>query len=303
MAAVPLPLTPRPLHTLLPDLGRRTLVIGILNITPDSFSDGGRFVSVGDAVSAARQMLADGADILDIGGESTRPGAAPVPPDEEMRRVLPVIEAIHAALPDAPISLDTTKAAVARAGVWAGASLINDVSGGTLDPQMLPTVAALGVPVCLMHLPVVPAAMGWSRAGGGVAPGADIVAEVVGFLGRQVAAAQAAGVDRANILVDPGFGFGKSVEQNLELLRRATEIKEALGGLPLLLGVSRKSTIGRILGDAADRTDPDRIAGTAALVALGAGRGVDIARVHDVAFMARVARVADAVMRPPGEHA
>jgi dihydropteroate synthase len=272
--------------------------MGIVNVTPDSFSDGGRFLDPTAAVAQAIQLFAAGADIVDVGGESTRPGAARVGAEEELRRVLPVITGIRAALPDAPISLDTTRAEVARAGIAAGASLVNDVSGGTLDAEMLPTVARLGVPVCLMHLPVLPEAMGWSRAGGGLAADADAPAQVIAFLRQQIDAARTAGISDDRLLIDPGFGFGKTPEQNLDLLRRTGEIKAALDDLPLLFGPSRKSTIARILGDDRDRADPERVAGTAALVALSAAYGVDIARVHDASFMARVARVADAVARP-----
>jgi dihydropteroate synthase len=273
--------------------------MGVVNVTPDSFSDGGRFFDPEAAVAHARLLVADGADLLDIGGESTRPGAVSVSAEEELARVLPVIERVRAALPNVPISLDTTKAVVACAGVGAGASLVNDISGGTLDPDMLPAVAALGVPVCLMHLPVRPEAMGWSQAGGTLEPEADAVAHVVEFLRRQVRLAEEAGIARENVLIDPGFGFGKTPEQNLDLLRRMGEIQAALGGLPLLFGPSRKSTIARVLGKEAERADPDRVAGTAALVALAAAYGADVVRVHDAAFMARVTRMADAVARRP----
>ena len=285
------------LHELLPELGSRTLVMGIVNVTPDSFSDGGQFLNPAAASRQAELLVLGGADILDIGGESTRPGALPVSIDEEIRRVIPVIRLIRNILPNVPISLDTTKSPVARAGVAAGASLINDISGATFDPDMLSAVAEIGVPLCLMHLPVRPEAMGWSRAGGGLAADDDAVALVTEFLRAQVTRAEDASVSRENILIDPGFGFGKTPAQNLDLLRRASEIKRALGGLPLLLGPSRKSTIARLLGPAAEREDPDRTAGTAALVALAPVYGVDIVRVHDAAFMSRVARVADAVAR------
>lgn len=283
-----------PLSALLPELGRRTLVMGILNVTPDSFSDGGNFLDPFAAVERACRMQDDGADLIDIGGESTRPGARPVCADEELRRVLPVIERVRAVV-SLPISLDTTKAAVARAGVAAGASLINDISAGTFDPDLLPAVAALGVPLCLMHLPVRPEAMGWSRT---VLPeDADILAEVIGFLRARVAAARAAGIPRNALLIDPGFGFGKSPAQNLEIVRRLDALRTALA-LPILLGTSRKSTLARVLGPEQDAADPDRLAGTAATVALGIAAGADIVRVHDVAFMVRVARVTDAVIRP-----
>jgi dihydropteroate synthase len=267
--------------------------MGVLNVTPDSFSDGGRYRDPARAVDRARQMAAEGADLIDVGGESTRPGAAPVDAEEEKRRVLPVIERVASEV-GLPLSLDTTKAAVARAGVAAGASLINDISAGTLDAALLPTVAALRVPVCLMHLPVRPREMGWSRAA--LAEDADVIEAVVRFLRERVEAARAAGIAASEIIVDPGFGFGKSPEQNLTLVRRLGDVRAALG-LPVLLGASRKSTLGRILPPEADAADPDRVAGTAATVALGIAAGADIVRVHDVAFMARVARTADAVVR------
>jgi dihydropteroate synthase len=281
------------LRALLPDLGQRTLVMGVLNVTPDSFSDGGRYLDPDAAVAHARRMQAEGADLLDIGGESTRPGAAPVDADGEKRRVLPVIERIAAEV-GLPISLDTTKAEVARAGIAAGAALINDVSAGTLDAALLPAVADLGVPLCLMHLPVRPEAMGWSRAA--LPEDIDVTMAVIAWLRERVAAAQAAGVSRDNLLVDPGFGFGKSVAQNLAVVRRLSEIRAGLGGLPVVLGTSRKSTLGRVLGPEAEAADPERLAGTAASVALGAAFGADIVRVHDVGFLVRVVRVSDAIL-------
>ena len=268
--------------------------MGVLNVTPDSFSDGGRYLDPARAVERALAMQAEGADLIDVGGESTRPGAPPVGEDEEKRRVLPVIERIAARAPTLPISLDTVKAGVARAGVGAGAVLINDVSAGTLDPEMLPAVATLGVPICLMHLPVRPQEMGWSRTA--LPEDADVIAAIVSFLRERVEAARSAGISPDRLLIDPGFGFGKSVEQNLRIVRRLADIRKALP-FPVVLGTSRKSTIARVLGPDAEAADPDRLAGTAATVALGVGAGADIVRVHDVGFMARVARMADAVVR------
>ena len=288
------------LSDLMPDLGKRTLVMGILNVTPDSFSDGGLYFDPEEALRQAHQMIADGADLLDIGGESTRPGAEPVTEASEIGRVVPLIARLRADGVTLPLSLDTTKAAVARAGIAAGASLINDISGATFDAAMLSTVAEQNVPLCLMHLPLRPQVMGWSKAGGTLAPETDVVEHIVAFLTERIKDAGAAGIARENILIDPGFGFGKSVAQNLELLRRLPEIKRRLGGLPLLLGTSRKSTIARVLGPDAERVDPHRIAGTAATIAVGiaSDRAADIVRVHDVAFMARVTRMTDAVIRP-----
>jgi dihydropteroate synthase len=291
---------PPVLQRLLPLLGRRTLIMGVLNVTPDSFSDGGRYAGPDAAIAQARRMAAEGADIVDVGGESTRPGAAPVSAEEELRRTLPVIERIAAELPGLVISLDTTKAAVARAGIAVGAHLINDVSAGTLDPDMLTVIAELGVPAVLMHLPVVPREMGWSRAGGGMDASADAVEVVAAFLRERIGAADAAGVRRENLIVDPGFGFGKTVAQNLDLVRRLSVLRDRVGrDIPVLLGTSRKSTLGQVLGPDADRDDPDRVAGTAATVAIGIANGADIVRVHDVAFMARVARISDAIGRYP----
>jgi dihydropteroate synthase len=273
--------------------------MGVLNVTPDSFSDGGQFLAVEQAVERARQMQQEGADLLDIGGESTRPGAVPVSADEEIRRVVPVISRLREEV-SLPLSLDTTKALVAEAGVAAGAAIINDISSGTMDQRMLTVVASLEVPLALMHLPVRPQQMGWSQPAqsGGMAPYADVIEAVALFLLERVNAAESAGIRRENILIDPGFGFGKSVEQNLDLLRRLPEIKQRVGSdLPLLLGTSRKSTIARILGPTRDAQDPQRVAGTAATAALGIAAGADILRVHDVAFMKRVAQVSDAVIR------
>ncbi len=272
--------------------------MGILNVTPDSFSDGGLYFDLEDAVRHAQQMVEAGADILDIGGESTRPGADPVPEAEEVRRVASAVERLRAEGITTPLSLDTTKAAVARAGIEAGADLVNDISGATFDPAMLSTVTELGVPLCLMHLPIRPQEMGWSKSGGTMDPETDVVEAVISFLVERITAAEAAGISRENLLIDPGFGFGKSAAQNLELLRRLPEIQERLHHLPLLLGTSRKSTIARVLGPDAERVDPDRTAGTAATIAAAiTGGATDIVRVHDVAFMARVTRMTDAIVR------
>jgi len=289
------------LRALLPDLGRRTLVMGVLNVTPDSFSDGGRYDDPVRAVDRARAMRDEGADLIDVGGESTRPGARPVSADEEMRRVLPVIERL-ASTPFVPISLDTTKSVVARAGAQAGATLINDVSAGTLDADMLPVVAAAGLPVCLMHLPVRPQEMGWSSAAASFTndDGEDdaFLASVAAFLSARAKAARAAGISETNIVLDPGFGFGKSAAQNLLLLRRLGDLRARIGGpFAWLVGTSRKSTLARVLGPEADARDPERLAGTAATVAFAVAGGAHIVRVHEVGFLARVARMSDAVCR------
>ena len=267
--------------------GSRTYVMGIVNVTPDSFSGDGLLVGgsgrggtlVEAAVVQARGMVADGADILDVGGESTRPGHAAVAESDEIARVVPVIAAIHAALPDVPISVDTAKPGVAAAALDAGASLLNDVWGVARDDAMARLAAARGVPLVLMH----------NRA---EANYADFLAELVSDLGAALDRAIAVGVPPANLIVDPGFGFGKTPEQNLVALRELARLRAL--GRPVLLGTSRKSTIGRILGGA----PPDeRLEGTLATTALAIAFGADIVRVHDVRANVLAARVADAVVR------
>lgn len=265
--------------------GERTLVMGILNVTPDSFSDGGRFFTRDAALRQAERMAAEGADILDIGGESTRPGSDPLPAEEEMARILPVIESVAARLPT-PISVDTYKAVVARRAVEAGAAMVNDISALTFDPAMAATIAALDVPVCLMHIRGTPKTMQQNPIY------ADVVAEVRDWLAQRVGAARAAGIPAENIVIDPGFGFGKTAAHNLELVRRLRELTTL--GCPLLIGPSRKSAIGKVLGGLPPE---DRLEGTAATVALSIAHGASIVRVHDVKEMVRVARVADAIVR------
>jgi dihydropteroate synthase len=267
--------------------GERTLVMGILNVTPDSFSDGGRYLCAEAAIARGEAMAAEGADLIDIGGESTRPGASPISAQEELDRVLPVISGLAARVA-IPISIDTTKAEVATAAVGAGAAMVNDVSAMTFDAGMADAVARLGVPVCLMHMRGEPRTMQIAPTYG------DVVSEVRDWLAARVEAAVAAGVRPERIVVDPGFGFGKTVEHNLTLVRRLREIASL--GYPVLLGVSRKSTIGAVLGGA----PPDeRLEGTAAAVAIGIANGAAIVRVHDVREMVRVVRVADAIVRGP----
>jgi len=267
--------------------GSRTYVMGIVNITPDSFSGDGLMSDPADplgtpveaAVVQARGMVADGADILDVGGESTRPGHADVAEDDEIVRVVPVIAAIHSALPDVPISVDTSKPGVAAAALDAGAVLLNDVWGVAEDDAMARLAASRGVPLVVMH----------NRA---EADYADFLAELVADLGAALDRAVAAGVPPANLIVDPGFGFGKTPEQNLVALRELTRLRAL--GRPVLLGTSRKSTIGRILGGLPPE---QRLEGTLATTALGIAFGADIVRVHDVRANAMAARVADAVVR------
>lgn len=261
----------------------RPRLMGVLNVTPDSFSDGGRFQAVDAALAHARRMAAEGADLIDVGGESTRPGAPPVSEQEELDRVMPVIEALRREV-DVPLSLDTTKSAVAAAAVAAGAEFINDVSGLTFDPAMAPAVAAGGAGLFVMHTRGRPQTMQADTRY------ADLVGEVMASLQGSVAAAVAAGVAPERIAVDPGIGFGKDVGGNLELLRRLGDF--AALGRPILLGTSRKGFIGRVLGV----DDPlARQAGTLATVVLGVAAGARIFRVHEVGPAREAALMAWAV--------
>ena len=268
------------------ELGRKTYLMGIVNATPDSFSGDGTFADA--AIARALQMVQEGAEVLDIGGESTRPGAQPVALDEELRRVLPVIEALAARV-SIPLSVDTTKAEVARRALDAGACIVNDVSGATFDDAMLPTLADSNCGVILMHLRDAPHAMKWSRKSGGQD---DVIAEVLDFWRARREAANRAGIEDERLCFDAGFGFGKSVAENLELLRRGRELSEF--GFPTLSGTSRKSTVGKILDGAGVE---ERLMGTAATVALAIANGADIVRVHDARAMRDVVRVSDAVCR------
>ncbi len=282
------------------ELHRKTYVMGIVNATPDSFSGDGVAARGLDAMLAhALQLAQDGADILDIGGESTRPGAEKVPEDEELRRVLPLIRALTARL-DVPLSVDTTKSAVARAAIEAGAAIINDISAGTFDPAMLPTLAEFDCGVILMHLRGTPQTMEWSRQVRNAECGMrnqDVIEEILDFWRERVEAARAAGIADERIALDAGFGFGKSVDENLEILRRGRELSDF--GFPTLSATSRKSTIGKILDDA---PIGERLFGTAATTALAIANGADIVRVHDVKQMAQVARMTDAIVRTTDEH-
>ncbi|MDW7982148.1 MAG: dihydropteroate synthase [Thermomicrobium sp.] len=258
--------------------GRRTFVMGIINATPDSFSGDGLLGRVDEAVRRARAMVEAGADILDVGGESTRPGHQPVEAEEELRRVIPVIRAIREALPTVPISVDTNKAVVAEAALAAGATMINDVRGLTGDPDMAAVAARSGVPVVIMHDLEI------RRAD-------ELIPRLIRDLAARIERALAAGVHWERIIIDPGFGFGKEPELNLLLLRRLRDL--TVLGRPILVGTSRKRTIGFVLG-----TPPeDRLEGTAATVALSIANGADIVRVHDVRQMVRVVRMSDAVVR------
>jgi dihydropteroate synthase len=272
------------------ETGLKTLVMGILNVTPDSFSDGGLYGDVDAAVSHALQMARDGAHLLDIGGESTRPATfsdrTPLPIDKERDRVLPVIERLVREMPHIPLSIDTYKADVARAALDAGAMIVNDISGLSADPAMAALVAERGCPVIIMHLLGRPKEIPLHPVY------EDVVADVRAFFERQIAFAKSHGIRSGQIWLDPGIGFGKTSQHNLTLLRRLPELKAL--GCPLVVGASRKRFLGKILG--AD--DPeDRLEGTAATVALSIAGGADMVRVHDVREMARVAKVSDAIVR------
>ena len=266
-------------------LDGRTHIMGVVNVTPDSFSDGGRYLDPGRAIAHGLELERQGASILDVGGESTRPGAPPVPLREELERVLPVVEGL-VAHGKAPVSIDTFKPEVARAAVRAGAVMVNDITG-LRDPAMIEAVVELGVPVVVMHM------LGDPRTMQGAADPAtaydDVVADVIAWLEDRLATAEAMGLDRSRVVVDPGLGFGKTVEQNLELVARMGEFRSL--GCPLLVGPSRKSFIGAVLDLPVDQ----RLEGTLAVVAACALEGVELVRVHDVAPAVRAARMAQAI--------
>ena len=266
-------------------LGERTLVMGILNVTPDSFSDGGLFLSPHDAVARAQEMVADGVDIIDIGGESTRPGAAPVSADEEARRVLPVIEALAGKV-TVPVSVDTTKAEVARAALDAGAEIINDISGLRFDPRLADEVGQTRAGIVLMH------SRGTLETMHRLAPVADIMTDVVSVLRLSIAEAERRGVQRSSIAVDPGIGFSKSAAQNIELLARLDVLVREFAEFPVLIGTSRKRFIGELLGDA---PVSGRVHGTMATVTAAVLCGAHIVRVHDVRAAVETVRIADAL--------
>lgn len=273
--------------------GERTFVMGIINATPDSFSGDGLLAAIGDsragagdpthvewAIAQARRMVAEGADILDVGGESTRPGHQEVSEAEELRRVVPVVAAIRRVLPDVPVSVDTTKAGVASAAVSAGAGLINDIWGVAARTDLVQLAAARRVPIVLMHNRATPRYT-------------DLMGEVVADLEGAIDRALAAGVPRDDVIVDPGFGFGKTALHNLELLGSLASLRVL--GRPILLGASRKSTLGRVL----DLPPDDRLEATLATTAIAIAHGADIVRVHDVRANVRAARMADAIVRGP----
>ena len=267
------------------DWGDRTYLMGVLNVTPDSFSDGGLFHQPETAIVQARALIAAGVDILDVGGQSTRPKAIEISLDEELERVLPIIRAVRQES-DVPLSIDTTRAAVAEAAIDAGADIVNDISGATYDAEMLPVVAKLGVPIVLMHIRGTPQTMQQ------LTDYDDLIGDILAFLKARIDAAIACGVDRSRIAIDPGIGFAKTYAQNLEILRRLPEF-HALG-YPLLVGASRKSFIGHIL----NQPDPQqRVWGTAAACCAAIVGKADLLRVHDVKEMKDVCRVADTLFR------
>ena len=271
-------------------IGQRTLIMGILNFTPDSFSDGGQFFTLDNALGHAEQMISEGADIIDVGGESTRPGGEPVSAGEEITRVVPVIEALVNRF-DVPISVDTTKSEVARAALDAGAAIVNDISALRFDFYVADAVARAGAGLVLMHSRGTPATM--HR----LPPVADIMQEVTHSLRASINMADRRGVKRESIVIDPGIGFGKSQEQNLELIAKLDQLIAAFPDYPLLIGTSRKSFIGRILADENGTPAPpdDRLYGSMATITASILHGAHIVRVHDVKAAAETIRVAESI--------
>jgi dihydropteroate synthase len=265
--------------------GARTLVMGILNVTPDSFSDGGRFISHHDAVEEGVHMVEAGADMLDVGGESTRPGSDTVSAQEELRRVIPVIRALAKRV-DVPISVDTTKAAVAREAIASGAEIINDVSAMRFDKDMPKTAAETGAGLILMHMRGMPKTMQT-----GSLTYQSLIEDIIDFLRERLQAAQSSGLSSERTMIDPGIGFGKTVEDNMRLLKHLARFK--ILGRPILTGVSRKSFIGGVIGGDAQ----ERVEGTAAAVAVSVISGSSVVRVHDVGIMKKVVAMTDAIMR------
>ncbi len=270
------------------DPRRKTWVMGILNATPDSFSDGGQWTTLDAAIAHAGQMLVDGADILDLGGESTRPGSSPISDAEQIDRVTPLIQQIVQAFPQAIVSIDTTRSAVAKSAIDAGAAMVNDISAGRDDPAMLPLVASRQVPIVLMHMKGTPATMQLDPTYN------DVTAEVRAFLIERLAAATSAGIKPNQIILDPGIGFGKTTDHNLQLLRDLPNLVNI--GRPLMVGASRKGFIGKITSevDAASRQF-----GTAAITAWAVGHGALLLRVHDVAETVRTVRMIEAIITRP----
>ena len=266
------------------NLNKRPYIMGILNVTPDSFSDSGHYLTINSSVECARRMAEEGADIIDIGGESSRPGAEPVPLEVELERVIPVIKKLSDKI-DILISIDTYKAKVAKEALKAGASIINDISGLRFDPMMAKIAAEAGCPVIIMHMKGTPRDMQRRPAY------KDVVKEITAFFKERIAFAVKNGIKRNKIIIDPGIGFGKTVRHNLEIIKRLKEFRKL--GVPVLIGPSRKSFIGRVLNEPVDK----RLEGTAAVVAIGIANGANIVRVHDVKAMADVAKITDAILK------
>lgn len=273
-------------------LNERTLVMGVLNITPDSFSDGNEFLTLNEAVAHAEKLVTEGADIIDVGGESTRPGGEPVSAAQEIERVVPVIESLASRF-EIPISVDTTKSEVAKAAIDAGASIVNDISALRFDFFIADAVARTGAGLVLMHSRGTPATM--HR----LTPVADIIGEVISSLGASVNMAERRGVRRESVVIDPGIGFGKSQDQNLELIAKLPQLQEAFADLPILVGTSRKSFIGRLLAGADDEAVPvsERLHGTMASVSAAVLKGAQLVRVHDVKAAVETVRIIDAIKR------
>lgn len=271
-------------------IGERTLIMGILNVTPDSFSDGNQFLTNDKAVAHAEQMIAEGADIIDVGGESTRPGAGVIPAEEEIQRVVPVIEEL-ASRTRTPISIDTTKSLVARAALNAGAAIVNDISALRFDFHIADEAAKFGAGLVLMHSRGTPATMHK------LPPVADIMEEVTRSLRASIAMAEKRGVKRESIVLDPGIGFGKSQEQNIELIAKLDTLASAFPDLPILIGTSRKSFIGRMLADEDDNPAPvaGRLHGTMATMTAAILKGADIVRVHDITATVETVRITNAL--------
>ena len=266
------------------DCTERPLLMGVLNVTPDSFFDGGLYQTQASAVARAKQMVEEGVDIIDIGGESSRPGSEPISESEELKRLIPIVEALHDAV-SVPLSVDTTKSLVARRAIQAGASLVNDISAMTFDPDMAHVVAESGAGIVLMHMQGVPKTMQCAPRYG------EVVKEVKDFLAVRIEAARAAGISRKQIILDPGIGFGKLLEHNLTLLAHLSVLTEL--GRPLLVGLSRKGFIGRILKQSVG----ERLLGTAAAAAMAVQQGAAMLRVHDVGAMHDVILTVTSIMR------
>jgi len=269
-------------------IGERTLIMGILNVTPDSFSDGGEFLDTDRALAHAEQMISEGADIIDVGGESTRPGGEPVSFEDEIRRVVPVIEALAKRV-NTPISVDTTKSEVARAALEAGAAIVNDISALRFDFYVADASARAGAGLVLMHSRGTPATM--HR----LPPVANVMEEVTSSLRASIHMAERRGVKPESIVIDPGIGFGKSQEQNLELIARLDQLIAAFPDYPVLIGTSRKSFIGRILADESGAPASDRLYGTLATITAAVLKGAHIVRVHDVKAAAETIRVSESI--------